>query len=117
MGGVNGVDDAELLSPQAGDPSQYQWGHVMRDGWLLFSVRGAIVFTKILVQRERGVRCPNVHGHGDANTKAAEKVDQNHFMQRTRREKFNRWINTRWVAGQGVNSVTQCGESVVQKCV
>uniref|UniRef100_A0A915I520 MHC class I antigen n=1 Tax=Romanomermis culicivorax TaxID=13658 RepID=A0A915I520_ROMCU len=37
MGGVNGVNDAELLGPQASDPSQYQWGHVMQDGQLLFS--------------------------------------------------------------------------------
>uniref|UniRef100_A0A915K3Z7 Uncharacterized protein n=1 Tax=Romanomermis culicivorax TaxID=13658 RepID=A0A915K3Z7_ROMCU len=38
MGGVNGVNDAELLGPQASDPSQYQCGYVMRDRRLLFSV-------------------------------------------------------------------------------
>uniref|UniRef100_A0A915HLE0 Uncharacterized protein n=1 Tax=Romanomermis culicivorax TaxID=13658 RepID=A0A915HLE0_ROMCU len=82
MGGVNGVNDAELLSPQARDPAQNQCGHVMRNGRLLFLVQGAIVFGKILVQSKRGVCCVNVNGDSDANTKAAEEVDQNHFVQR-----------------------------------
>uniref|UniRef100_A0A915J460 Uncharacterized protein n=1 Tax=Romanomermis culicivorax TaxID=13658 RepID=A0A915J460_ROMCU len=72
----------------------------MRDGRLLFSVRGAIVFGKILIQSERGVCCANMHGHGDANTKAAEKVDQNHFVQRMRPEKFNSRVDTGRVAGR-----------------
>uniref|UniRef100_A0A915I6U7 Secreted protein n=1 Tax=Romanomermis culicivorax TaxID=13658 RepID=A0A915I6U7_ROMCU len=71
----------------------------MRDGRLLFSVRGAIVFAKILVQSEQSVCCPNVNSHSDANTKAAEKVDQNHFMQCTRREKLNGWVDTPWMVG------------------
>uniref|UniRef100_A0A915KGP3 Uncharacterized protein n=1 Tax=Romanomermis culicivorax TaxID=13658 RepID=A0A915KGP3_ROMCU len=94
MGGVNGINNAELLSPQASDPSQYQCGHIMRDGRLLFSVRGAIVFAKILVQGEGSIGCTNVNGHSDANTNAAEEVDQNHFVQRTRREKLNGWVHT-----------------------
>uniref|UniRef100_A0A915IF72 Uncharacterized protein n=1 Tax=Romanomermis culicivorax TaxID=13658 RepID=A0A915IF72_ROMCU len=68
MGGVNGVNNAELLGLQASDPSQYQCGHVMRDGLLLFS--------------------------------AAEKVDQDHFVQRTGREKLNGWIDT-WRMANG----------------
>uniref|UniRef100_A0A915IBS7 Uncharacterized protein n=1 Tax=Romanomermis culicivorax TaxID=13658 RepID=A0A915IBS7_ROMCU len=74
MGGVNGIINAELLSPQAGDPSQYQCGHVVRDGRLLFSVRWTIKFAKILVQSERGIRCANVNGHGDADAKKLIKT-------------------------------------------
>uniref|UniRef100_A0A915IIY8 Uncharacterized protein n=1 Tax=Romanomermis culicivorax TaxID=13658 RepID=A0A915IIY8_ROMCU len=84
---------------QASDPSQYQCGHVMRDGWLLFSIRGMVMFSKILIQSERSVRCTDMHGHGDANTKAAEKVDQDHLVQRTRHEKFNGGFDTRQIAG------------------
>uniref|UniRef100_A0A915ITL1 Uncharacterized protein n=1 Tax=Romanomermis culicivorax TaxID=13658 RepID=A0A915ITL1_ROMCU len=37
----------------------------------------------------------NVNSHGDQNAKAAEKIDQNHLMQGSRREKLDRWIDTR----------------------
>uniref|UniRef100_A0A915HKW1 Uncharacterized protein n=1 Tax=Romanomermis culicivorax TaxID=13658 RepID=A0A915HKW1_ROMCU len=93
MGGVNSVNDAKLLRTQASDPSQYQCGHVVRDGRLLFSVQGTIMFAKILVQSWRGVRCVNVNGHGDVNAKTAKEIDQDHFVKRAWREKFNGWIN------------------------
>uniref|UniRef100_A0A915JWG0 Uncharacterized protein n=1 Tax=Romanomermis culicivorax TaxID=13658 RepID=A0A915JWG0_ROMCU len=71
----------------------------MRNGQLLFSIRGTMMFTKILIQGERSICCVNVNSHGDTNTKAAEKVDQNHFMQRTQGEKFDGRINAWWISG------------------
>uniref|UniRef100_A0A915LAG5 Uncharacterized protein n=1 Tax=Romanomermis culicivorax TaxID=13658 RepID=A0A915LAG5_ROMCU len=40
-------------------------------------------------QSERSGSCTNVNGDGDTNTKTAEKVDQDHFVQGRRREKLN----------------------------
>uniref|UniRef100_A0A915K9R4 Secreted protein n=1 Tax=Romanomermis culicivorax TaxID=13658 RepID=A0A915K9R4_ROMCU len=65
----------------------------MRDGQLLFLVQGAVVFTEILIQSERGVHCPNVNSHGDTDTKAAKEIDQDHFVQRTQCKKFDGWVN------------------------
>uniref|UniRef100_A0A915L8W0 Uncharacterized protein n=1 Tax=Romanomermis culicivorax TaxID=13658 RepID=A0A915L8W0_ROMCU len=57
------------------DSSQYECGHVVRDGRLLFSARGVVVISEILIQCERSVRSTDMHGHDDADTKAAEKRD------------------------------------------
>uniref|UniRef100_A0A915L745 Anoctamin dimerisation domain-containing protein n=1 Tax=Romanomermis culicivorax TaxID=13658 RepID=A0A915L745_ROMCU len=85
-------------SPQASNPLQYQCGHVMQNGQLLFLVRGVIIFAKILVQSEGGIHCANVKDHKDGDTKAAEEVDQNHFVQRTQCEKLNGWIDMQQMA-------------------
>uniref|UniRef100_A0A915L1Q2 Uncharacterized protein n=1 Tax=Romanomermis culicivorax TaxID=13658 RepID=A0A915L1Q2_ROMCU len=85
----------------------------MGDGRLLFSVGGTVVFREILIQGERGVRCANMNGHNDADTKAAEKINQNHFVQCTRREKLdgrvNAWRVSRRHKGNAVRRV-RCSE-------
>uniref|UniRef100_A0A915L9G3 Uncharacterized protein n=1 Tax=Romanomermis culicivorax TaxID=13658 RepID=A0A915L9G3_ROMCU len=75
MGSVHSVYDTELLGPQARHPSQDECGDVI----------------------QQSVCCANVNGHGDANTKAAEEVDQNHLVQRTRDEKLKGWVDTWWM--------------------
>uniref|UniRef100_A0A915IR35 Uncharacterized protein n=1 Tax=Romanomermis culicivorax TaxID=13658 RepID=A0A915IR35_ROMCU len=67
MGGVHGIDDSELLSPEAGDPSQNERGNVMRYRWLLFVIRGTVVVTEILVQGQRCICRTDVNGHCNAN--------------------------------------------------
>uniref|UniRef100_A0A915JTK9 Uncharacterized protein n=1 Tax=Romanomermis culicivorax TaxID=13658 RepID=A0A915JTK9_ROMCU len=90
MGCVHDVDYAELLSPETGDPSQDQRSDVRRNGRLLFLVRGMVVIAEVLIQGQQSIRRANVNGHSNANTKAAEEIDQDHFMQRMRHEKLNR---------------------------
>uniref|UniRef100_A0A915JSE4 Uncharacterized protein n=1 Tax=Romanomermis culicivorax TaxID=13658 RepID=A0A915JSE4_ROMCU len=54
-----------------------------------------------------------MNGHNDTDTKAAEKIDQNHFVQCTRREKFdgrvNAWPVLRHHKGNAVRRV-HCSE-------
>uniref|UniRef100_A0A915KY71 Uncharacterized protein n=1 Tax=Romanomermis culicivorax TaxID=13658 RepID=A0A915KY71_ROMCU len=99
MGGAQGIDYAELLSPETSDPSQDQCSHVRRNGRLLFLVLGMVVIAEVLIQGQQSIHCVNVNSHSNANTKAAEEIDQDQFMQRMRHEKLNRWINTGWVMG------------------
>uniref|UniRef100_A0A915LBP3 Uncharacterized protein n=1 Tax=Romanomermis culicivorax TaxID=13658 RepID=A0A915LBP3_ROMCU len=51
MGGVDGIDYAELFGPETGDPSKNQRGDVMQNGWLRFLVGGMVVGSEILIQR------------------------------------------------------------------
>uniref|UniRef100_A0A915KHE7 Uncharacterized protein n=1 Tax=Romanomermis culicivorax TaxID=13658 RepID=A0A915KHE7_ROMCU len=50
IGRVDGVDYAELFSPETGDPSKNQVGDIRRNGWLLFLLRGMVVGPEILIQ-------------------------------------------------------------------
>uniref|UniRef100_A0A915HYT5 Uncharacterized protein n=1 Tax=Romanomermis culicivorax TaxID=13658 RepID=A0A915HYT5_ROMCU len=71
MSGVNGIDNTELFGPEAGNPSEDKCGNVRRHGgggsWYVGGIGGA-----------------NMDGHGDANPKAAEEVNQDRFLQNLR---------------------------------
>uniref|UniRef100_A0A915JXH2 Uncharacterized protein n=1 Tax=Romanomermis culicivorax TaxID=13658 RepID=A0A915JXH2_ROMCU len=55
---------------------------------------------EVLIQGQRSIHRANVNCHSNANTKAAEEIDQDHFVQRMRREKLDRWIDMRRVTGR-----------------
>uniref|UniRef100_A0A915KUW6 Uncharacterized protein n=1 Tax=Romanomermis culicivorax TaxID=13658 RepID=A0A915KUW6_ROMCU len=75
-----------------------------------------VVISEVLVQGQQCICCRNVNSHGDADAKAAEKIDQNHLMQGLWREKLDRWIDTRWMTWRRQHNTVRrvCG---LETCV
>uniref|UniRef100_A0A915KSG2 Uncharacterized protein n=1 Tax=Romanomermis culicivorax TaxID=13658 RepID=A0A915KSG2_ROMCU len=67
---MDGVYNAEFFGPEAGNPSQDERGDFGRHRQLWFLVRDTV----------QGIGGGYMDSHGDANSKAAEKVDQDHLM-------------------------------------
>uniref|UniRef100_A0A915K998 Uncharacterized protein n=1 Tax=Romanomermis culicivorax TaxID=13658 RepID=A0A915K998_ROMCU len=94
MCGLNNIDKAEFLGPDARDSSQDEGDYVGRDRRLRLAVISVEILAEILIQRKRGIGCMDMDGHHYLNANAAEEIDQKTFVQCVGRKGIHRRVNS-----------------------